>query len=101
MMETKVKMELVPTTAGEAVARVDVARISDVTKNLIKCRAMVNDLWGYVVSSYIQVHPHADDVDDNTLDRFKDLCSQLGCEIISLIGDVTEENLVNSNFEEL
>ena len=32
IMETKVKMELVPTTAGEAVASIEGAKLSDVTK---------------------------------------------------------------------
>lgn len=100
-METKVKMELVPTTAGEAVASIDAANLSDVTKNLIKCRAMVSDLWGYVVTSYIQVFPEADKIDDNTLDKFKDLCNQLGCEIVTLTADVMEGNFTASNFEEI
>lgn len=100
-METKVKMELVPTTAGEAVASIDAAKISDVTKNLIKCRALVSDLWGYVVTSYIQVFPEADKIDDNTLDKFKDLCNQLGCEIVTLTADVMEGNFTASNFENI
>ncbi|WP_270776028.1 hypothetical protein [Segatella buccae] len=95
------KMELVPTVDGTSMAKADVAKISEVTKNLIKSRAMIDDLWGCVVTSYIQVFPYADNVDDNTLDKFKDLCSQLGCEIIGLIGDVMEETLINSNFEEI
>lgn len=99
-MET-VKMELVPATAGEAVARIEAAKLSDVTKNLIKCRAMVSDLWGYVVTSYIQVFPEADKIDDDTLDKFKDLCNQLGNEIITLIGDVMEANMGDMNFTEL
>lgn len=100
-METKVKMELVPATAGTSTASIETAKVSDVTKNLIKCRAMVSDLWGYVVTSYIQVFPHADDVNDNTLDKFKDLCDQLSCEIINLTGDVMEENLASTNFDEI
>lgn len=99
-MET-VKMELVPATAGEAVARIEAAKLSDVTKNLIKCRAMVSDLWGYVVTSYIQVFPEADKIDDDTLDKFKDLCNQLGNEIITLIGDVMEANMGDMNFTEI
>ena len=94
-------MELVPATAGEAVARIEAAKLSDVTKNLIKCRAMVSDLWGYVVTSYIQVFPEADKIDDDTLDKFKDLCNQLGNEIITLIGDVMEANMGDMNFTEL
>lgn len=100
-METKVKMELVPSTAGEAVASIEAAKISDVTKNLIKCRALVSDLWGYVVTSYIQVFPEADKIDDNTLDKFKDLCNQLGCEILGLISDVMEAKVMDTNFEEI
>lgn len=100
-METKVKMELVPTTAGEAVASIDATKISDVTKNLIKCRALVSDLWGYVVTSYCQVFPEADQVDDDPLDNFKDLCSKLGMEILRLMGDVIEENVIDTNFKEI
>ena len=94
-------MELVPATAGEAVARIEAAKLSDVTKNLIKCRAMVSDLWGYVVTSYIQVFPEADKIDDDSLDKFKDLCNQSGNEIITLIGDVMEANMGDMNFTEL
>jgi hypothetical protein len=95
------KMKLVPMVAGTSMAKADVAKISEVTKNLIKSRAMIDDLWGCVVTSYIQVFPYADNVDDNTLDKFKDICTQLECEVISLIGDVMEETLINSNFEEI
>lgn len=100
-MEADVKMELVPTTAGTAVSRVEAATLSDVTKNLIKCRAMVSDLWECVVTSYIQVFPETDKIDDNTLDKFKDLCNQLGCEIVTLTADVMEGNFTASNFEEI
>jgi hypothetical protein len=54
-----------------------------------------------VVTSYIQVFPEADKIDDNTLDKFKDLCNQLGCEIVALIADVMEGNFTASNFEEI
>lgn len=100
-METKIKMELVPTTAGEAVARVEAAKLSDVTKNLIKCRAMVSDLWGYVVTSYTQAYPFADDVNVRALDNFKDLCNQLGNEKTGLIGDVIEANMGDMDFTEI
>ena len=100
-METKVKMELVPTTAGEAVASIEGAKLSDVTKNLIKCRALVSDLWGYVVTSYIQVFPEADQVNDDTLDNFKDLCGRLGIEIMNLTSDVMEAKVMDTNFEEI
>ncbi|EEX17261.1 hypothetical protein HMPREF0973_02837 [Prevotella veroralis F0319] len=100
-MEADVKMELVPTTAGTAVSRVEAVNLSGVTKNLIKCRAMVSDLWECVVTSYAQTFPETNDVNDNTLDTFKDLCGRLGIEIMNLTSDVMEATILDTNFKEI
>ena len=100
-MKADVKMELVPTTAGTAVSRVETANLSDVTKNLIKCRAMVSDLWECVVTSYAQTFPETNDINDNTLDNFKDLCGRLGIEIMILTSDVMEATILDTDFKEI
>ncbi|WP_276893700.1 hypothetical protein [Hallella bergensis] len=99
-MRAKEKMQLV-STVSELTARVDEVRISDVTRNLIKCRAMLSNLFSHVVSSYYQVFPDADDLDDTKLDNFKNLWGKLDHEVARLTGDVIEVNLNDTDYKEL
>lgn len=90
----------VPST-NELMSNAENIKISEETKNLIKCRALLSDLYGYVVYSYARVFPATADIKDETLDKFKDAHDKLDYELMELIRDVVEERTLNSNYTEL
>lgn len=90
----------VPST-NEMMSNAENIKISEETKNLIKCRALLSDLYEYVVNSYARVFPDTADIKDETLDNFKDAHDKLDYELMNLIRDVVEERTLNSKYTEL
>ena len=83
------------------VANAESIKISEETMNLIKCRALLSDLFEYVVNSYARVFPNTVDIKEETLDSFKDAHAKLDYEIVGLIRDVVDERTLDSNYTEL
>ena len=86
---------------NKMVANSESIKISEETMNLIKCRALLSDLFEYVVNSYARVFPDTADIKDETLDSFKDAHAKLDYEIVELIRDVVDERTLDSNYTEL
>uniref|UniRef100_A0AB33JTP6 Uncharacterized protein n=1 Tax=Prevotella sp. GTC17262 TaxID=3236797 RepID=A0AB33JTP6_9BACT len=90
----------VPST-NEMMSNAENIKISEETKNLIKCRALLSGLYEYVVNSYAIVFPDTIDIKDETLDKFKDAHNRLDYELLNLIRDVVEERTLDSKYKEL
>lgn len=86
---------------NKMVANAESIKISEETMNLIKCRALLSDLFEYVVNSYARVFPNTVDIKEETLDSFKDAHAKLDYEIVGLIRDVVDERTLDSNYTEL
>lgn len=86
---------------NKMVANAESIKISEETMNLIKCRALLSDLFEYVVNSYARVFPNTVDIKEETLDSFKAAHAKLDYEIVGLIRDVVDERTLDSNYTEL
>lgn len=99
-MDNKVNEYRVP-SVNELMGNAENIKISEDTMNLIKCRALLSDLYEYVVNSYARVFPETADIKNETLDNFKDAHAKLDYEVVGLIRNVVEERTLGSKYTEL
>lgn len=75
--------------------------ISWQTQNLIKCYAVLDDMFGYVVDTILSVYPESEDMQGGMLDDFKKAHSIAEKELMKLIATMMEQKLSESDFEEI
>lgn len=75
--------------------------ISCQTRNLIKCYAVIDDVYGYVVDAILSVYPESADMQGGILDDFKKAYSSVETELMKLIAIMIEQNMTESKFKEL
>lgn len=91
-METK---ELISTECQKAV---DSIKLSDETKALLKCKAMLSDVYQTVSNVMLKTYENnSDDYESKFTDKYNDLDKEL-CDIINIVMDT---RAIESNFKEI
>lgn len=97
---TKPTLNVAP-TVSDSTRNVEEITVSEPTRNLIKSRALLFDLLGYVVSSMEQLYPYIDKIDCSDLEAFKEAFFNLDEELVKLLSRLIDTTLQDSNYKEL